>query len=155
MMKVKHLSELLFVVVLVGLLTAVFFPVLSGKTFLHTGVVYSDLMLFNYPLKDWYREMLVSGRLPFWTSLLGNGFPVFAELQIGALYPFHLLCFRLLPPLLAFNLNLFLHFVFAAIFTYLFCRISLAQSKSASVISGDRKSTRLNSSHMSISYAVF
>jgi len=136
MMKVKHLSELLFVVVLVGLLTAVFFPVLSGKTFLHTGVVYSDLMLFNYPLKDWYREMLVSGRLPFWTSLLGNGFPVFAELQIGALYPFHLLWFRVLPTLLAFNLNLFLHFVFAAIFTYLFCRISLAQSKSASVISG-------------------
>jgi len=118
------------------MLGIVFWPLLTGYTFLHTGVIYSDLMLFNYPLKDWYRGMLLEGKLPFWTSLVGNGFPVFAELQIGALYPFHLLLFRFLPTISAYNINLFLHLVIAALGTYAFSRISLKLSRKAALLTG-------------------
>lgn len=129
-------TDVLPIAVLVTVLVIVFWPLLTGSIFLHTGVVYSDLMLFNYPLKDWYRSQLLSGSLPFWTSLLGNGFPVFAEMQIGALYPMHLLLFRLLPTLAAFNINLFLHFLFAGVFTYWFARVSLKLSKPAALLAG-------------------
>lgn len=113
-----------------------FLPVFLGGTFISTGMMYSDLMSFNYPLKDFYRSLLLEGKLPFWTSLLGSGYPLFAEGQIGALYPPHLFLFSFLPTLLAFNLNLFLHFLMAALFTFLFCRISLKLSVMASLLAG-------------------
>ena len=121
---------------LLGLMFFVFWPILSGGVLIDTGVVYSDLWLFNYPLKDWYREMLLNGKLPFWTSLVGNGFPVFAEFQVGALYPFHLVLYRFFPTHVAFNLNIFIHFSMAAVFTYLFSRVSLGISKAGSVLAG-------------------
>lgn len=121
---------------LVGLLFFVFLPVLVGKVFLSTGVVYSDLWLFNYPLKHWYRELLLDGKLPFWTSYIGNGFPILGEGQIGAFYPFHLILFWLLPAHLAFNFNVFFHFLMAAIFSYMFGRESLKLSRTASMLVG-------------------
>src|SRR3989337_2663839 len=122
------------IIILLLLMLVVFWPLLSGGVYLNTGVIYSDLWLFNYPLKDWYRELLVLGKLPFWTSLVGNGYPVFAEGQIGALYPFHLLLFRILPTFLAFNINLILHFFLTAVFTYLFARVSLRLSRPAALL---------------------
>lgn len=105
-----------------GLMLVYFWPSFVGGTFIASGMTFNDLMLFNYPLKDWYRELLLKGQLPLWTNLVGNGYPVFAESQIGALYPPHLLLFHFLPTLLAFNLNVFLHFVLAVVFTYMFCQ---------------------------------
>ena len=133
----KFLIKLAPVLFLTGLILIFFWPVLfSGSTFISGGMLYSDLMSLNYPLKDWYRELLINNQLPFWTSLVGNGYPVFAEGQIGALYPPHLLLFRFLPTLLAFNLNLFLHFLLAALGTFVFCRISLKLSSLASILAG-------------------
>ncbi len=124
------------IILLAGLLLIFFWPSLTGGTFISTGMIYSDLMSFNYPIKDLYRNLLLNGRLPFWTSLIGSGYPLFAEGQLGALYPIHLVLFRFLPTLLAFNLNLYLHFLLAAVFTYLFCRISLKRSIPASILAG-------------------
>src|SRR3989304_9615032 len=122
----KISSELIPLGFLLSLLLIFFSPILFlGQTFLGSGLIYSDLMTLNYPLKQLLAQSLKEGTLPFWTTLIGNGTPIFSESQIGALYPFHLLLFRLLPPLLAFNLNLFLHFLSAALGTYFFCRISL------------------------------
>jgi hypothetical protein len=132
----ENLRAMFPILGLVGLMLVVFWPVLTGGAFLNTGVIYSDMWLFNYPLKDLYREFLVEGRLPFWTNLVGNGYPVFAEGQVGALYPVHLILFRFFPTLLAFNLNIFLHFVLAAVFTFAFCRISLKLSNQASFLAG-------------------
>src|SRR3972149_8713493 len=122
----KISSELIPLGFLLSLLLIFFSPILFlGETFLGSGLIYSDLMTLNYPLKQLLAQSLKEGNLPFWTTLIGNGTPIFAESQIGALYPFHLLLFKFLPTLPAFNLNLFLHFLLAALGTYFFCRVSL------------------------------
>lgn len=116
------------------LVSFVFYPLFTGYSHFANGMVYSDYWQFNYPLKDWYREVLSRGELPFWTSLLGNGYPVFAEGQIGALYPPHLILFKIFPTHLAFNLNIFLHYLMAGLFTYIFLHYSVRTSKTASVL---------------------
>lgn len=118
------------------LLLLIFFaPILFlGESFIGSGLIYSDLAALNYPLKYLLAQSLKEGTLPFWTTLIGNGTPVFAESQIGALYPPHLLFFRLLPTVLAFNLNLFFHFVLAALGTYLFCRVSFRLSWASALL---------------------
>lgn len=130
---IKEIGAIFFL----GILLLIYFwPTLTGGTFISSGMILSDLMLFNYPLKAWYKYVLETHQMPFWTTLVGNGYPIFAEGQVGALYPFHFLLFRFLPTLLAFNLNLFLHFFMAAIFTFLFCRSSLKLSYPASILAG-------------------
>jgi len=47
----------------------------------------SDVWNFNYPLKNLLSESLKQGKIPFWTDMIGNGFPIAAEGQIGAFSP--------------------------------------------------------------------
>lgn len=108
--------------------------IFDGRSFIDSGMIYCDLTKFFYALKVWYKNQLLLGTLPFWTNQVGNGYPVFAEGQIAALYPPNLLLYSFLPVLLAFNLNIFLHFLLAAFFTYLFSRISLRLSQAASIL---------------------
>lgn len=131
----KFFKEAIPVSLLFFLLLIFFAPILFlGKTFIGSGLIYSDLMTLNYPLKHLLAQSLKEGSLPFWTSLIGNGTPILSESQIGAIYPLHLLLFRFLPTLAAFNLNLFLHFLLAAFGTYLFCRVSFKLSWPASLL---------------------
>jgi hypothetical protein len=76
----------------------------------------SDIWHFNYPLRSFYASELKQLRLPFWCPLNGPGVPLFAEAQVGALYPLNLLFFGLLPLPMAFNLSILLHIVIAGIF---------------------------------------
>jgi len=82
----------------------------------------SDLIHFNYPLKEYLSESLKANRLPFWASGVGTGFPLLAEGQIGTFYIFNLILFKLLPTYLAFNLNYLISYLLAFVFTYLFGR---------------------------------
>src|SRR3990172_10339459 len=134
MMK-KFFQELPPIVFLSLLLLIFFAPILFlGETFLGSGLIYSDLMTLNYPLKQLLAQSLKEGNLPFWTTLIGNGTPIFSESQIGALYPFHLVLFKFLPTSLAFDFNLILHFFSATLGTYLFCRISFKLGWTASFL---------------------
>lgn len=128
---VKKLLPILFLIISILIF---FYPALAEGTFISTGLQFSDLMPFNYPLKHWYKEMITSGNFPFWTNLIGSGYPLFAEGQVGVLYPFHLLLFSFLPTLTAFNLNIILHFLISGVFTFIFCRISLKRSIEASLL---------------------
>lgn len=93
----------------------------------------SDIWHFNYPLKNFLSESLKSGKFPLWTDMVGNGFPVAAEGQIGAFSPINWLIFGLLPMPLAFMVALLGSFLITAIGSFLFAR-SLKLSKSASVL---------------------
>ncbi|MFH0863548.1 MAG: YfhO family protein [Candidatus Gottesmanbacteria bacterium] len=121
---------------IISILVIVFWPLLTGSILVANGISYSDVWTFNYPLKDWYRQQLLAGKMPFWTSLAGNGFPVFAEGQVGALYPLHLILFRLFPTTLAYNLDLFINSFVAFYLTYLFARISIKLSKPGAFLAG-------------------
>ena len=90
---------------------------------LRQGMFYfGDIARFFYPTRVLYANALSAGRLPLWTPELLMGFPLFAEMQTGALYPPHLLLYRLLPIDLAINYDILLHLAWLGVGLYLFAR---------------------------------
>ena len=94
----------------------------------------SDIWNFNYPLKNLLSESLKQGKLPLWTDMIGNGFPIGAEGQIGAFSPLNWLIFGLLPMPQAFTAALLLTFAIAFTGSYLLMK-KIGLSKSLSAIS--------------------
>lgn len=94
----------------------------------------SDIWNFNYPLKNLLSESLKQGKLPLWTDMIGNGFPVAAEGQIGAFSPVNWIIFGLLPMPQAFTAALLLTFFIAFTGSYLLMR-KIGLSKPLSAIS--------------------
>ncbi len=134
-MKSGIIKTLPFLAIL-SVLLLLYYPLFIGKSFVANGMIYSDFWQFNFPLKEFYHQEIALGKIGLWTSYLGNGYPVFAEGQVGALYPLHILLFSLFPTAFAFNLDIFIHFFIAFIFTYAFARVSVGLSKKASFVSG-------------------
>lgn len=93
-------------------------PLLLGQK----GYYYGDFQQQMYPWALYLRDCLHNGTLPVWTELIGCGFPLLAEGQIGAFYPIHWLFLGLLPMPFGYNLSFVALFFLSGIFTYLFCR---------------------------------
>ncbi|MGE3913329.1 MAG: hypothetical protein AB7K36_28520, partial [Chloroflexota bacterium] len=84
-------AEAVAVAVLLSAVTAVFWPMVLG-----TGVyAESDTFTFFFPVFAVLHAAVRSGELPLWTPDVFGGFPLFAEGQIGALYPPALVAARL------------------------------------------------------------
>ena len=81
-----------------------------------------DVMVQNYPFRDFFGRALKEFRLPLWSPEINYGFPLFAEGQAGALYFFNLLASISLPTFVGLNYNLIFHFWIAALGTYAFLR---------------------------------
>jgi hypothetical protein len=73
-----------------------------------------DMPLANYPFASYFHEALAKGTLPLWNDRVGMGFPLYAEGQIGALYPPNWLIYQL-PPLVALDVARILHLVLAGV----------------------------------------
>lgn len=82
----------------------------------------SDVLHLNLPFKYILSTELKNGRWPVWTPYLAGGFPILAEGQIGTFYLPNLVFFRFLPFIWAYNLNLAVSYLLAAIGIYLFTR---------------------------------
>lgn len=137
MEKPKRITNLIALLVLSILLTIFFFPVaIQQKTFITTGLIQSDLMNYNFPLKAAYGQALKKGKLLLWSDKISNGYPVFAEGQTGELYPFNLLFFKFLLPLQAYNYSLLLRYLLAAFWTYLFVRQVFRLSLPSGLLAG-------------------
>ncbi len=65
-----------------------------------------DTLIISAPLKKEWARLIFQGIFPFWSDRIGGGFPVFAESQIGALFPLNLVF--LLPFSCWVNYKLFL-----------------------------------------------
>ncbi len=83
---------------------------------------FGDIFLFFYPTHLAYANALREGRLPLWEPKMLAGFPLFAEGQIGALYPLHPILYGLLPIDVATNYDILFHIAWVAVGTYLFAR---------------------------------
>ena len=81
-----------------------------------------DVSRVYHPFAVELARALGEGRLPLWTSLLQGGFPLFAEGQVAALYPPHLLLVKLLPPEFAISIETLLHLAWAAVGIYALVR---------------------------------
>jgi uncharacterized membrane protein YfhO len=82
----------------------------------------SDAWDFSFATKYLLGQSLHEGAFPLWTRLLGGGFPLIGEGQIGAFFLPNLILFRLLPPVAAYNATLLLALFLAAMGMYLLLR---------------------------------
>ncbi|MHB9091922.1 MAG: YfhO family protein, partial [Chloroflexota bacterium] len=82
----------------------------------------SDLILENYPWKQFIVQSLRNGELPLWNPYLFAGVPFLAAGQHSALYPLSLL-FYLLPVASGFAYVTAINFFLGGIFMYLFLRV--------------------------------
>lgn len=127
------------VVLVFSLALLLFFPkiFLNNYTFISTGMFYSDLYLFNYPVKDLFHRSLVSGLgIPFWTDLIGNGYPIFAESQMGGVNLLHLFFFSLpFKGIVVFNYDHLIHYFLGSVFCYLYARKSVRLRVLSSIFS--------------------
>lgn len=119
-----------YVIILLFLIICIFFypAIFSGKMFLE-----DDIIFLNYPGRVYVSSFLKEGNFPLWTPDIFCGYPIFAEGQIGILYPFNIL-FLFLPGYLAYNYILIFHYFLSGIFMYFFMR-ELTQNKFASFLS--------------------
>ena len=91
----------------------------------------SDIWHLNYPLKNYLSQELKLGRFPLWTDMVGNGYPVAAEGQIGSFSIWNWLFFGFLPMPLAFMATLLSVFLIAGAGIYFYLReISLKRHES-------------------------
>ncbi|MEW5821178.1 MAG: YfhO family protein [Cyanobacteriota bacterium] len=75
----------------------------------------------HYPLKVLAFNLIKMSEFPFWNPYILCGFPLFASLQVGVLYPQNIL-FLILNPGLAFSLNIILTYIIASIGMFLYCK---------------------------------
>ena len=99
-----------FLSLLVIFLTIVFayMPLLYPdiKIFITPDRYLSDILHFNLPLKHLLAESLRNGTWPpVWTNLIGTGFPLVAEAEIGAFSIINIVLFGLFDEALAFTLT--------------------------------------------------
>jgi len=94
----------------------------------------SDLILENYPWKEFIVGSLRSGELPLWNPYLFAGVPFLAAGQSSALYPLSAL-FYLLPVARAYGLFVVLNLALAATFMYLYLRV-LGVGRLGGIIAG-------------------
>lgn len=83
----------------------------------------SDAWHASFAMKYSLWEALQEGHLPLWNTYIGDGFPLFAEGQVGALYLPNLLFFRLPDPVIAYNLTLATAVLMCGIGMYFFLRV--------------------------------
>lgn len=81
-----------------------------------------DMALFWYPTRAAYAAALHAGQLPMWVRAMFGGFPLFAEMQTGALYPPHLVLYFLLPTDLALNWDVLLHLAWMGLGVFFLAR---------------------------------
>ncbi len=81
-----------------------------------------DGYLYSFPHKLFSARIWKIGEIPLWNPHLFCGFPQLAAFQTTVLYLPSILLFAFFPVVVAFNLNILLHFSLAGIFTYLYMR---------------------------------
>lgn len=97
-----------------------FYPTL--KLYVTPGYSNSDILHFNYPLKEILSQSLKQHVLPVWTESIGAGFPLIAESQIQAFSLLNILLFFIFPTAVAFNLGYVISFILFSIGMYLVAR---------------------------------
>lgn len=104
-------AALLIALVLVGR------PLLAGRVY--DG---GDITRLYLPQRAELARALSEGRLPWWSSRMGLGYPLLAEGETGALYPLNWLIYALLPPEIGLTVSIVLHYAWAALGFALYLR---------------------------------
>lgn len=114
------LAVFALLLVSIGFFSRLFYPGLSIFATAEIGI--NDIWYFNYPMKEILHKSLSTGKIPLWSNLIGGGFPIFAEGQIGTLNVYNLIAFALLPTIYAYTIGYIVIFFQCALGMYLFAR---------------------------------
>lgn len=82
-----------------------------------------DLTEMHYPMRYELTQTLKEGRLPLWSSRFFNGFPLYAQSEMGALYPLNLIPSLFLSPHYSLYLNFLIIFFTAGATLYWYLRL--------------------------------
>ncbi|MBI5650574.1 MAG: YfhO family protein [Chloroflexi bacterium] len=82
----------------------------------------NDIFRLFYPTRLELQRALAQGRVPLWTPYLQGGFPLFAEGQIGALYPLNLVSVLIFPAHHAVAFTILFHVAWASVGMYALAR---------------------------------
>lgn len=97
------------------------FATAQGISTAHNPLL-DDLVLENYPWKNFILESLRAGELPLWNPYILAGQPFLAAGQNASLYPLGII-FLILPLTQAYGVFTALHFWLAAASMYFFARV--------------------------------
>lgn len=86
------------------------------------GLIGGDVYTYYFPQKTFYADRLKAGEFPLWNNRWGHGYPLIAESQTGAFFPFNLAAYSLLDVNTAYNAVQLLHYVLAFVFTWMYAR---------------------------------
>ncbi len=122
-MLINYLKKSLPIIILFFLILLYFIPLLTFKKTVYAGdFTGSDLTELNLPFRYILQESLKNGKIPLWTNLIADGFPLLAEGQTGVLYPLNLILYSLFDFPVAFNLGIILNFFLAGFFLFVYAR---------------------------------
>jgi len=96
---------------------------------------HDDMSRQNLPWAAVYGRALSHGHLPLWAPDMWCGFPLFAEGQVGALYPPNVLLSLILPYDTAVHYGLILHYILAAVFAFWLAR-EMGFTRPAALLAG-------------------
>ncbi len=108
------------------LITFIYFYPVFGEYlknfFSHTSYVIGSADTYNQflPLRVFLSNNLKEGIVPLWFDYQALGLPFLGIIQSGAFYPFNLIIFKFFDPYVGYNLSIFLHFVMAEFFGFLY-----------------------------------
>jgi hypothetical protein len=118
------------VLVLLALVLVFFWPAASLR-----GVYFYGDASHYLPRLAWTAAQLHAGRFPLWNPHLSLGGPHAANAATMGFYPPHLLLFLVLPPVAAYDWDVVLHILLAALGTFALAR-AWGQTGTAAVLSG-------------------
>jgi hypothetical protein len=96
---------------------------LRDDLFNHVVFFERDTDLFYLPLLRWYLEQMHGGHLPLWMPLIFGGYPLFADGELGMLYPPNVLLAQFLGADSFLGVSRALHLFLAGSFSIAFLRV--------------------------------
>ncbi|OGK18436.1 hypothetical protein A3H83_03390 [Candidatus Roizmanbacteria bacterium RIFCSPLOWO2_02_FULL_39_8] len=131
--KIDIILNLIGLAIITYFFLPLFYPHLSLFVTPEVGV--SDLWQFNIPVKFLMSQAIHGHYFPLWTDMIGTGYPILAESQMGFFNIFSLTLYSLFSYLVAFNLQYIFIYFFAFSGMYAFLR-NMKVSPAASFLGG-------------------
>src|SRR4051812_35986294 len=94
-----------------------------------------DTELFYQPLVRWYIDQVHAGHLPLWIPLIFGGYPLFADGELGMLYPLTVFLAPILSADAFLTVSRALHIFLASAFMFAFLRV-LGVGRAAGFLGG-------------------
>jgi len=119
----NKIKNIIPVAILIFLVSFIFWDIITvNKMFITGDIDGSDLVNFNYPVREFLGNSLHNKSLPLWCPYIYNGFPLNAEGQGGFFYPPNFILYALFSPQAACNYSIVLNFFLSGLFFFIFAK---------------------------------